>query len=419
MIATGLLIAAVVAQDTLPPAAHRVLSDVQYLANDARDGRGIGTRGIDEAARYIADGFARAGVAPAGPGRSYFQPFTIPPDAPAALHTKLGGVKTQNVVAVLRGSSPALRGEVVVVGAHYDHLGYGGFGALDDPDSTGKVHDGADDNASGTAALLEVARQLHTRHPARTIVFIAFSGEEIGDLGSAYFVKHPLVEPVDSIYAMVNMDMVGRLRNGVLLVMGALTAKEFPDLLDSLNHAQRVPFDSLHASDDGWGASDHASFFAAKRPVLHFFTGLHEDYHRTTDRWEKINAVGLVRVAGLVADVTWTLANRAAALTFVDAAPPQMAMGGSGYGAYLGTIPDMTGSPGGVRIVGVRADSPAEHAGLKGGDVITGMGAKTIANLYEMTDALRSHQPGDTVVIAVTRDGAAIHLNAVLGKRGS
>jgi acetylornithine deacetylase/succinyl-diaminopimelate desuccinylase-like protein len=307
---------------------------------------------------------------------------------------------------------------VVVLGAHYDHLGYGGFGALDDPDSTGKVHDGADDNASGVAALLEVARLLHTRHPARTIVFIAFSGEEIGDIGSAYFVQHPLVEPVDSISAMLNMDMVGRLRQDRLLALGAATAREFPGLLDSLNRKEGARFD-LRASGDGWGPSDHASFFAAKRPVLQFFTDLHEDYHRTTDRWQKINAVGLARVAAFVADVTWTLANRPMPLTFVDAAPPQMAPGGSGYGAYLGTIPDMTGSPGGVRLTGVRAGSPAELAGLKAGDVITAIGARGVANLYDMTDALRSHQPGDTVTISVARQGVPIQLQAVLRKRGS
>jgi hypothetical protein len=416
MIATYLLIAATFAQDTLPPAARRVLADVRYLADDAREGRGVGTRGLDDAARYIADAFKHAGVAPAGADRSYLQPFTIPPDAPAILHTTLGGAKTQNVVAVLQGSSPTLRGQVVVIGAHYDHLGYGGFGALD-PDSTGKVHDGADDNASGVAALLEVARQLHAHHPARTIVFIAFSGEEVGTIGSGYFVKHPLVEPVDSIYVMLNMDMVGRLRNDRLLALGAATAREFPPLLDSLNQKEGARFD-LRASGDGWGPSDHASFYAAKRPVLQFFTDLHEDYHRTTDRWEKINAVGLARVAGFVADVALTLANRPAPLTFVDAAPPQMAAGGSGYGAYLGTIPDMTGSPGGVRLVGVRAGSPAERAGLKAGDVITGMAGKTVANLIDMTEVLRSHQPGDSVTIAVTRDNATIQLNAVLGKRG-
>src|SRR5712691_7453139 len=204
------------AQDTLPPAARRALADVRYLADDAREGRGVGTKGIGAAAAYIRQGFARAGL------RASLQPFTISPDAPAVMHTQLGGTATANIVGVLPGRSAALRGEVVVVGAHYDHLGYGGFGALD-PDSTGRVHPGADDNASGTAALIEVARLLHGRRPARTIVFIAFSGEELGDLGSAYFVQHPLVEPVDSIYAMLNMDMVGRLRNERLLALGAAT----------------------------------------------------------------------------------------------------------------------------------------------------------------------------------------------------
>ncbi|PYO61272.1 MAG: peptidase M28 [Gemmatimonadetes bacterium] len=418
MLVTSLLCAAaLVAQDTLSPVARRVLADVRYLADDAREGRGVGTKGIEEAARYIADGFARAGLKPAGADRAFFQPFTISADAPAVLHTKLGGTATKNVVGLLPGRSRALSGEVIVVGAHYDHLGYGGFGALD-PDSTGRVHNGADDNASGVAALLEVARVLRGRHPARTIVFIAFSGEELGDLGSDYFVKHPLVEPVDSIYAMLNMDMVGRLRDERLAALGAATAKEFPALLDSLNQTEARRFD-LNASGDGWQATDVASFFAVKRPVLQFFTGLHEDYHRSTDDWEKINATGLARVAAFVAEVAWTLANRPGPLTFVDAAPPASATAGSGYGAYLGTIPDMAGTPGGVRLTGVRAASPAERAGLQGGDIITAIGTKVVANLYDMTDALRSHQPGDTVVIAVKRGDQTVQITAVLGKRGS
>jgi C-terminal processing protease CtpA/Prc len=210
--------------------------------------------------------------------------------------------------------------------------------------------------------------------------------------------------------------MVGRLRNARLAALGAATAKEFPALLDSLNTPAR--FD-LRASGDGWGPSDHAVFFAARRPVLHFFTDLHDDYHRSTDDWDKINAAGIAQIAEYVADLAWTLANRPAPLTFVDAPRPQVATGGSGYGAYLGTIPDMTSSPGGVRITGVRAGSPAEQAGLKGGDIITAIGAKVIANLFDMTDALRSHQPGDTVVIAARRDSAEVRVTAVLGKRGS
>jgi len=402
-------------QDTLSPVARRMLADVRYLSDTARQGRGVGTRGIEDAARYIAAQFKQAKVAPADSAKTYFQQFTISPDAPAAMHSNAAGAVTRNVVAVIPGTNKQLRGEVVVIGAHYDHLGYGGFGALD-PDSTGKVHPGADDNASGIAALLEIARELSGEKPARTIVFIAFSGEELGDLGSEYFVKHPLVEPVDSIYAMLNMDMVGRLRDEKLIATGAATAQEFPRILDSLNHAQQPMFD-LRASGDGWGPSDHASFFAAKRPVIEFFTDLHADYHRTTDTWDKINATGMAQVAEYVKSVAWTLANRPASLTFVDAAPPKMAMGGSGYGAYLGTIPDMTGSPGGVRITGVRAGSPAEKAGLQAGDVITAIGDKTVANLFDMTDALRSHEAGDTVDIGLTRGEQKLSVKAVLGKR--
>ncbi len=418
MAATSLLLAAALvapAQDTLSPAARRVLADVRWLAADAREGRGAGTLGLAQAARYVAAAFRRAGLEPAV-GGAFFQPFALPADAPAVLHTPLAGTVVANVVGFVAGRDPARRGQAVVVGAHYDHLGRGGFGALD-PDSGGRVHNGADDNASGTAALLEIARRLGRRQPARTIVFVAFAAEELGDLGSAYFVRHPLVAPIDSVYAMVNLDMVGRLRADRLLALGAATAREFPALLDSLN-AAAGGFE-LRASGDGWGPSDHASFFAAKRPVLHLFTDLHEDYHRTTDDWDKINAVGLARVAAFAADVVWALAERTGPLTFVDAPPPALAAGGQGYGAYLGTIPDMSGSPGGVRLTGVRRDSPAERAGLRAGDVITAIGDKRVANLYDMTDALRSHRAGDTVRIVVRRDTAELRLTAVLGQRDS
>jgi len=196
MILTSLLLATRLvnqAQDTLTPAAHRALDALNYLAADAREGRGVGTHGLDEAGQYLAAAFKKIGLAPGGAAGSYYQRFTIAPDAPAAIHTDAGGKTIRNVIGVLRGRSRRLRGQVIVVGAHYDHLGLGGFGALDDPDSTGKVHNGADDNASGATALLEVARRLAQRPPDRTVVFIAFSGEELGDLGSAYYVKHVTV----------------------------------------------------------------------------------------------------------------------------------------------------------------------------------------------------------------------------------
>ena len=418
MLVTSLLVVtrlALQSPDTLTLAAHRALDALRYLAADAREGRGVGTRGLEESGTYLATAFRQIGLKPGGVG-GYFQPFTISPDAPAAIHSTVGGKSIRNVIGVLPGRSAARRSETIVIGAHYDHLGLGGFGALDDPDSTGKVHNGADDNASGTTALLEVARQLAQRRLDRTIVFIAFSGEEEGDLGSEYYVKHP-AQAHDSIYAMLNMDMVGRLRNGRLSATGAATASEFPALLDSLNHTGGHPRFDRQASGDGWGPSDHASFYAAQHPVLFFFTGLHSDYHRTTDDVDKIDVNGLARVADFVADVATALANRPGSLTFVAAPPPQMSSRGSGYGAYLGTIPDMSESPGGVRITGTRSGSPADKAGLVAGDVITAIGTKTIGNLYDMTDALRAHQAGDTVLIVVKRDTTVLRFTAVLGKR--
>ena len=282
------------------------------------------------------------------------------------------------------------------------------------------MHNGADDNASGAAALIQVAARLAASPPARTVVFIAFSGEELGLLGSAYYVKQPIY-PLASTLAMINLDMVGRLRNGRLIVYGARSAKEFPALLDSLNWY--AGFD-MKAQGDGYGPSDHSSFYGAKRPVLHLFTDLHEDYHRTTDDWQKVNYDGLKRVADFSLGLVTALANRTKPLTFLElAAPPTSQIeaqppGTPGYGAYLGTVPDMTGSPGGVRLVGVRAGSPAEKAGLRGDDIITRIGSTETPDLQAMTDALRSHKPGEVVEILVRRGAKVTTLQATLGIRG-
>lgn len=423
MITTSLLLAALAALapgDTLSPEAQRVLADLRYLADDARQGRGLGTRGLEEAGAYIAAQFERLGLRPGAANGTWFQDFTVSADAPAMAHLGLPATATRNIVAVLPGRSPALSGQVVIIGAHYDHLGLGGPNALD-PDSTGAVHNGADDNGSGTVALLEIARRLAAARPARTIVFVAFSGEELGVLGSAYYAKNPTPFPMDSVYAMVNLDMVGRLREGKLLALGAETASELRALLDSLNGGPTASngarrFD-LRASGDGWGPSDHASFYAAKRPVVHFFTDLHEDYHRATDDWDKINVEGIVEVAAFAADLGLALADRAGTLTFVDVPRPQLASGRTS--ASLGTIPDMSESPGGVRLTGVRTGGPGDLAGIRAGDIIVGIGTHTVANLYDMTNALNAHQPGDTVVVTVRRGTEEVKVTAVLGRRGS
>lgn len=408
-------LAAQAAAPSLDKAAKRVQTDVKVLSADELGGRLTGTAGADSAAAYIARRFAQAGLQ-APPG-GWFQSFTVSKDAPAVQHANLGDLNGKNVVGILPGSDPVLRNETVIVGAHYDHLGLGGFGALD-PDSAGRVHNGADDNASGTAALFAIAARLHAKPTARTVVFIAFSGEELGLLGSDYYVKHPIY-PLTGAQAMINLDMVGRLKNDKLIVYGTGTATEIPALLDSLNWYAK--FD-LRPQPEGYGPSDQTSFYAAKVPVLHFFTDLHGDYHRSTDDWDKINAPGLVRVADFAAAMTTALGNRPTRLTFVDVPPPAPKAGAavtSGYGAYLGTIPDMaSGEGGGVLITGVSKGSPAELAGMKGGDKITKIGDYDVADLAGMTDALRSYKPGDKVVIVVIRDGKSIGLDVTLGKRG-
>jgi hypothetical protein len=390
------------------------IDDIRFLSDDRLQGRLTGSPGADTAAAYVARRFQAVGLQPAAGG--WFQRFTIARDAPVAQHAHVAGLRGSNVIGVLPGRDPVLRNQAVIVGAHYDHLGLGGFGSLD-PDSTGKVHNGADDNASGTAMLIQIASRLAATPPARTVIFIAFSGEELGLLGSSYYVKQPIY-PLATTLAMINLDMVGRLRQKRLIVYGSRTAREFPALLDSLNWY--AGFD-LKAQGDGYGPSDQSPFYAAGRPVLHFFTDLHEDYHRTTDDWQKINVPGLDTVAAFVTNLVTALANRPNPLTLVTTAVPTPAAGASpdrGYGAYLGTVPDMTDSPGGVRLLGVRAGSPAEMAGLRGDDIITRIGDMNVPDLQAMTDALRSHQPGDTVDIVVRRGNQQTTLRATLGQRG-
>jgi hypothetical protein len=394
-----------------------LIEDVRYLADDRLGGRMTGSPGADSAAEYLARRFAEVGLQPSRNG--WFQEFTVSRDAPGARGGRLGTGRGRNVIGILPGSDPELRREAVIVGAHYDHLGGGEIGSLN-PDSTGRIHNGADDNASGSAALIQIARTLAANPPARTVVFIAFSGEELGLFGSQHYVKDPLYA-LDNTVAMINLDMVGRMRDRKLIVYGTATATEFPALLDSLNWYQG--FD-LRKQGDGLGPSDQSSFYLAGRPVLHLFTDLHEDYHRTTDDWQKINFEGIARVVDFTAGLASALGGRTAPLTFVNAPQPTSHATAdtntavtSGYGAYLGSIPDMTSSEGGVKLMGVRKDSPADKAGLRAGDVITRIGKSDIADLQAMTNALRSFAPGDATEIAVQRGDSTLTVQVTFGRR--
>jgi aminopeptidase YwaD len=400
--------AAVAPSPSVQPDSVAIQRDISYLASERLAGRLTGTPGNDSAAAYIARRYAALGLTAAAP--MYLQRFTARPPAHAGQSVSL---PTQNVFAVLTGRDPALRGEYVVIGAHFDHLGTSTDGALD-PDSHA-VRLGADDNASGTAAVLELARLLAHAPPRRSIIFANFSGEEEGLLGSQYFVDHSPV-PIDSIYTMLNFDLVGRLKNDRLIVYGVATATELPALLDSANAATHL---RIAAQGDGFGPSDHSSFYAKNIPVLHFFTDLHDDYHRATDTPDKINAGGEARVVTLAERVVRAIADRPGRLTFVRVAAPVQSAG-SGSDVYLGSIPDMAGSDTpGLRLTGVRAGSPAELGGLKAEDVIVEFDGKPVKDLYQYSEALYARKPGDEVSIVVLRGGQRVTLKVKLGKRGS
>ena len=329
--------------------------------------------------------------------------------------------EARNVVAVLPGASPTTADEHVVIGAHYDHLGFGGEGSLA-PDEAA-IHNGADDNASGTAALLEIARELVTGpRPERSVTFIAFTGEERGLWGSAHFVDQPTVA-LEDVVAMLNLDMVGRVVDDAVTVFGFGTAAEWDEVVDAANAALPRPL-RIAKAPDGYGPSDHASFYGKGIPVLHLFSNTHEDYHRPSDDWEKINMDGLVRVVELTAGIAGRLAEGGAdqvALTPIQqerpAAPAQSSSSSSGYGPYLGTIPDMTPRDFGLRLTGVREGSPAAEAGLRPGDVVVEFDGDPIADIYAYTYALQAKQAGDVVEIVVEREGERVTVTATLGER--
>ncbi len=338
--------------------------------------------------------------------------------------------EARNVVALLPGAHPDRAHEYIIVGAHYDHLGFGGDGSLA-PDSR-DVHNGADDNASGVAGVLEIARRLAAGPPLdRGVLFMAFTGEEKGLWGSARFVAEPTV-PLDDAVAMLNFDMVGRMQDRSLTIFGTGTAEEWEGIMDDANADLSDPL-AISGVADGYGPSDHSSFYGEGIPVLHFFTNTHEDYHRPSDDWEKINGEGVDLVVELASGIVRRLAGRADAedasagaeavmLTAVAQARPSP--GGassssvSGYGAaYLGSIPDMTPRDSGLRLTGVRAGSPAEEGGLRAGDIVVEFDGKPIADIYAYTYALREQSPGDVVKIVVEREGEQVALEVTLGER--
>jgi hypothetical protein len=390
------------------------MSAVRFLADDALGGRLAGSAGERCAGDYLAAEFRRLGLKPGGESGTFFQSLSLQ----SAINPHAPGGTGRNVIAVLEGADPALRHEWVVVGAHYDHLGEGGVPGSLAPNERA-IHNGADDNASGVAAMLWTAERLaQGPRPARSVKFIAFTGEESGLLGSAHYVSTPTAG-AGPMVAMINLDMVGRLGQGPLIVYGVDTAVEWTALLEPAAARAGVP---VATRGEGYGPSDHTSFYLKDVPVLHFFTNTHGDYHKPSDDWPRIDDAGLTKVAAIVHDVARAAADRRPALTLRRGAgePPRQNAGASaGYGAYLGSVPDFTPVDRGVKLSGVTTGSPADKAGVRAGDVVVAIGTHDIADLQAMTDALRVHKPGDAVDVRVLRDGSAITLRVTLGSRSA
>jgi len=350
--------------------------------------------------------------------RSFAFPDTVRVDANLDV---VRVVKTvHNVAGYLEGSTD----EYVVVGAHYDHLGLGEQFSMA-PSMAGTVHPGADDNASGTAGVIELARWFaaQPKHK-RGILFLAFAGEELGLLGSSYFVSHPTF-PLEKAVAMINLDMIGRVRDGKVYVGGVGTGSTLRAMLDGITPKYGLNLD--YSDTTGYGSSDHTSFTTRQVPVLFFFSGLHADYHKPSDTWEKIDAPDAARLLQLVAEVTDTLRDTAERPLFVRVAPPAHgdaagagpvgSASGSGYGPYFGSIPDFGEGTKGVKFADVREGSPASKAGFKAGDVMVEFDGKPIQNLYDFTYALRAKKPGDEVEVKVLRNGAEVTARVALTKR--
>ncbi len=338
-------------------------------------------------------------------------PMDLPLKISLEADTARVNVATANVVGLLPGSDPSLKEQVVVVGGHMDHLGTGGSGSLA---GAGKpvMHPGADDNASGTAAVLELAGHFTSlpSKPKRSLLFMAFTGEEQGLLGSAHYVRKPII-PLERTIAMVNMDMVGRMKNNVLSVSGAGTSTAWKPMLTQFN---TTAYFNMQMGDSGFGGSDHQSFYTGKVPVLFFFTGTHPDYHRPTDTADRINVLDAERVTQLAARCIATVADKADRPDYVEAGQTQQPSRRR-FRVTMGIVPDYGGAEtSGLAITGVTPGSPAEKAGLKGGDVITAIAGKSVKSMEDYMASLESAKAGDAVDVVVKRGGQSVTLKVTL-----
>jgi len=375
----------------------RLRQHIKILASDSMMGRGTGTEGERMAAAYIQKEFKALKLKPVGKTKSYTQSFPFKSGAEGVSGT------ANNIIAYLDNKAST----TIIIGAHYDHLGMGEFGNSLDANPKGKIHNGADDNASGVAGVLELARYYSTNKTREkyNFLFLCFSGEEMGLLGSKYFTENPTLDLTNVNY-MINMDMIGRLdpQTNTVAVSGTGTSPVWETLLKSLEtDALKIKTDSA-----GVGPSDHTSFYLKNIPVLHFFTGSHSDYHKPTDDWEKINYNGQAEVLTLITRVIDQL-DAEPKLAFLPTKTKQMASRQS-FKVTMGVMPSYTADGSGVQVDGVTDGRPGQKAGIQTGDVIIQMGDLEIKDIQDYMGALGKFDKGDTIPVKVRRGKEIVEL---------
>ncbi|ODB92029.1 hypothetical protein A3194_06325 [Candidatus Thiodiazotropha endoloripes] len=385
---------------------EKMMQTVRYLSDQQLQGRGLGSKGLDLAADYIAAAFKKAGLKPGGEQQEYFQYFHANDDQGKSHRLK-------NIIGIIPGRHPQLSQQNLVIGAHYDHLGLGWPDVREN--NRGKIHFGADDNASGIAVMLELARILAKNHkPDRNIVFVAFSGEEAGRLGSKHYVKHQQRYPVSETIGMLNLDSVGRLFDNKLIVLGAESASEWPHIFRGIGFVTGIESAMVNEPLD---ASDQISFHDAGIPAVQLFSGAHTDYHRPGDTADKIDLEGMIKVAEVSKQIVEYLAAREEPMTIQLSGiqhshkPPKQRK------VSLGTIPDFTYQGNGYRLGGVVPNSPAHNAGLKKMDIIVGIDQTPIKGLRDLSITLKSLKQGQTIQIEYLRDGTTNQTSAQLKNR--
>jgi hypothetical protein len=376
-----------------------ILEHIKYLSSDELEGRYPGSKGSDLAIDYIATDYKRSRLSPLG-SDDYLQFFDF---------TNQQGkkIKIPNVVGMIPGTT--LKDEYIVIGAHFDHLGYGGAHSGSLEMNSSAIHNGADDNASGIAGMLELASKLSSERKKikRSLIFIAFNAEEQGIFGSKYFVKNSPVN-TSNIITMINLDMIGRLNNLSLNISGTGTSPLFNNILDKISKKHYL---NINKNPEGFGPSDHSSFYSNNIPVLFFFTGGHSDYHKPSDDWNKINSSGQKKIVDMIYDVVLEIDNNTKRPKFTEAGPKSMASPGRvKLKVTFGFMPSYSSTGKGLGVDGVRTEGPAGKAGLVKGDIILEINGEVVKDIYAYMGILEKLKPGESSEVKVLRNNNEITL---------